>query len=111
MLTQRKLMRGHRRLLFYGRKTIFKMQWPEIEALVYSEHDRPRQILGQKVTEDGILITAFNPEAVDITVKKYKDDAQYPMEKWMRADILPYLFKAVRHFLMYILLIMGKIMW
>ncbi len=62
-------------------KLYSKMQWPEIEALVYSEHDRPRQILGQKVTEDGILITAFNPEAVDITVKNTKDDAQYPMEK------------------------------
>lgn len=58
-----------------------KMQWPEIEALVYSEHDRPRQILGQKVTDDGVLITAFNPDAEAITVKSTKDNKEYPMEK------------------------------
>ena len=58
-----------------------KMQWPEIEALVYSEHDRPRQILGQKVTDDGVLIRAFNPDAEAITVKSTKDNKEYPMEK------------------------------
>ncbi|MBB5263610.1 1,4-alpha-glucan branching enzyme [Catenibacillus scindens] len=62
-------------------KLYSKMQWPEIEALVYSEHDRPRQILGQQVTEDGILITAFNPDAIDITVKNTKNHREYPMEK------------------------------
>ena len=32
------------------------MQWPEIEALVYSEHNRPHNILGQHLVEDGLLI-------------------------------------------------------
>lgn len=62
-------------------KLYSKMQWPEIEALVYSEHDRPKQILGPKVTSDGILITAFNPEAVSMTVRNTSNHQEYPMEK------------------------------
>lgn len=62
-------------------KLYSKMQWPEIEALVYSEHDRPCQILGQQVTEDGILMTAFNPDAVAITARNTKTKKEYPMEK------------------------------
>ena len=33
---------------YMDEKLYSKMQWPEIEALVYSEHDRPRQILGPR---------------------------------------------------------------
>ena len=62
-------------------KLYSKMQWPQIEALVYSEHDRPHQILGPQVTEDGILIAAFNPEALEISVKNTKNGKEYPMEK------------------------------
>lgn len=32
------------------------MQWPEIEAIIYSEHDRPKQILGPHKVEDGVLV-------------------------------------------------------
>lgn len=35
------------------------MDWPEIEAVVYSEESEPRKILGPRVTEDGILIQSF----------------------------------------------------
>ena len=35
------------------------MDWAEIEAVVYSEENHPRDILGPRVTEDGILIQAF----------------------------------------------------
>ena len=66
---------------YMDEKLYSKMQWPEIEALVYSEHDRPRQILGPQVTPDGILIAAFNPEAAAITVKALDDGSLYPMEK------------------------------
>ena len=31
------------------------MQWPEIEAIIYSEHDRPKQILGPHKVEDVCL--------------------------------------------------------
>ena len=39
------------------------MDWPEIEAVVYSEESEPRKILGPRVTEDGILIQSFLPNA------------------------------------------------
>ena len=35
------------------------MDWPEIEAVVYSEESEPRKILGPRVTENGILIQSF----------------------------------------------------
>ena len=37
------------------------MDWAEIEAVVYSEENHPRDILGPRVTEDGVLIQAFSP--------------------------------------------------
>ena len=37
------------------------MDWPEIETIVYSEESEPRRILGPRVTEDGILTSAFCP--------------------------------------------------
>ena len=46
-----------------GDKLFQYMQWPEIEAIVYSEHDRPKQILGTHETEDGEVVQAFFPEA------------------------------------------------
>lgn len=44
------------------------MNWPEIEALVYSEHDNPHQILGAHVTEQGILFGAYDPDATAVKV-------------------------------------------
>ena len=32
------------------------MDWPEIEAVVYSEESEPKKLLGPRVTPDGILI-------------------------------------------------------
>jgi len=55
------------------------MQWPQIEALMYSEHDIPHQILGQHITEEGVLITAYIPTAVRMAVKNTKTDKEYPM--------------------------------
>ena len=55
------------------------MNWPEIEAVVYSEHDNPHQVLGPKVTPDGVLIAAFDPDAKEafaVTGAK-----EIPMEK------------------------------
>ena len=60
-------------------KLYSKMQWPEIEALVYSEHDRPKQILGQHLTPDGLLIAAFIGDAKAVTVKDTKSGQLYPM--------------------------------
>ncbi|MBQ6660649.1 MAG: 1,4-alpha-glucan branching protein GlgB [Lachnospiraceae bacterium] len=44
--------------------TLYKlMNWPEIEAIVYSEHDNPHQVLGVHSTKYGKLYTAFDPNA------------------------------------------------
>ncbi len=57
------------------------MNWPEIEAIVYSEHDIPQQVLGQKVTDDGILIQGFLPDAVSMEVHVDTNKKIYPMER------------------------------
>ncbi len=44
------------------------MDWAGIEALVYSEEDHPHRYLGAKVTEDGILYTAFFPDSSGINL-------------------------------------------
>lgn len=50
-------------------KVYDRMDWAGIEALVYSEEDHPCDILGPHVTEDGILIEAFRPDAEEMSVK------------------------------------------
>lgn len=56
------------------------MDWAEIEGIVYSDHDNPHRILGPHVTEEGILIQAFIPTAVAITVRMNRTGKEYPME-------------------------------
>ena len=57
------------------------MDWPEIEAVVYSEEYAPREILGPHVTSDGVLVQCFFPGADKVTVKTTKDGKEYPMSK------------------------------
>ncbi len=57
------------------------MDWAEIEAIVYSEHDHPEQVLGPRRVRGGILIQAFLPGAETMFVKNGKDRKLYPMEK------------------------------
>ena len=57
------------------------MDWPEIEAVVYSEEYAPREILGPHVTGDGVLVQCFFPGADKVTVKTIKDGREYPMSK------------------------------
>lgn len=56
------------------------MDWTEIEAVVYSEEDHPRRILGPHVTKHGVLIQAFVPYARKLEVKVTKTGKLYPME-------------------------------
>lgn len=69
------------------------MDWAEIEALVYSEEDRPHDILGPHVTEDGILIQAFIPTArqiiVQITGKKESYEMTLEDEAGFYAVLIP----------------------
>ncbi len=57
-----------------------KMDWAEIEAVVYSEEDRPLDFLGPHIHEEGILIQAFLPGADKVSVKDVKTGTLYPME-------------------------------
>lgn len=57
------------------------MDWPEIEAVVYSEEDCPHKILGAHKTEEGVLYQAFFPNAKEISLKITKNEKVYPMEK------------------------------
>ena len=55
------------------------MDWAEIEAVVYSEEDHPKRILGPRVTEEGVLIQCFLPGEKKVYVKTLKDNQLYEM--------------------------------
>lgn len=55
------------------------MNWPEIETIVYSEHDNPHQLLGAHKVEAGILVTAFLPNAKEVILKLKGTNREYPM--------------------------------
>lgn len=55
------------------------MDWAEIEAVVYSEENQPRNILGPHRTEDGILIQGYFPDAVSAEVLLTKGKRKIPM--------------------------------
>lgn len=57
------------------------MNWPEIEAVVYSEENHPRRILGPHITEDGILIQCFFPMVEKVSVKTISDHKLFEMMK------------------------------
>ena len=56
------------------------MDWPEIEAVVYSEENEPKKILGPRVTPEGILIQCFLPGAAQAKILTTKDRKEYEME-------------------------------
>lgn len=56
------------------------MDWPEIEAVVYSEESEPKKLLGPRVTPDGILIQCFLPDARQVKVVLTKGRQEYEME-------------------------------
>ena len=44
------------------------MDWAGIEEIVYSESANPEQLLGPHLVKEGLLIQAFIPTAVSISV-------------------------------------------
>lgn len=56
------------------------MNWPQIEAVVYSECDHPLDLLGPHITKDGVLIQTFQPEAVSVSVELVSTGKVIPME-------------------------------
>jgi 1,4-alpha-glucan branching enzyme len=58
------------------------MNWEAIEAIVYSEHDNPHEILGPHKTENGVIIQCFFPNASEVKVKTESTHSeQYEMEQ------------------------------
>ena len=57
------------------------MDWPEIEAVVYSECQEPAAILGPHMTDDGVLIQTFLPTAEAVTVVLNGTGKTYDMEQ------------------------------
>ena len=45
------------------------MNWPLIEGIEYTDIDNPKDVLGQHIIEDGVLIQAFVPDADKVEVK------------------------------------------
>ena len=67
-------------------KTVYDyMNWAGIEAIVYGEETAPRDVMGPRLTPDGVLIQGFFPGAKSAVVavgnKKYQmeleDEAGY----------------------------------
>ena len=56
------------------------MDWPAIETVVYSEADKPQDVLGIFQLKKGVLIQVFWPKATGIKVKLKGDKKLYPME-------------------------------
>lgn len=56
------------------------MNWPEIEAITYSEHDMPHTILGPHKTPDGILIHTYMPTAKSVAVLLTEKSQEVPIE-------------------------------
>ncbi len=57
------------------------MNWPRIEAVVYSEEDEPQEILGPHKVKGGTLIQAFLPTAVRMEVILKDTGKAVEMEK------------------------------
>ena len=55
------------------------MDWAEIEAVQYSEEKYPRNILGPRVTLEGILIQCFFPEEEKVSLRTLSDRKLHAM--------------------------------
>ena len=56
------------------------MNWPRIEGIIYSEEDKPHEILGPHVTGKNVLFQTFQPGAKNVNIIT-KDGGKYEMEK------------------------------
>ncbi|RDU23289.1 1,4-alpha-glucan branching enzyme [Anaerosacchariphilus polymeriproducens] len=63
-----------------NKKLYEQMDWPRIEAIVYSEECMPYDVLGPHVIKQGIIIQTFIPYATKVALKDLKDKKKYSME-------------------------------
>ncbi len=58
------------------------MDWEAVEAIIYSEHDNPHEILGPQKTEKGVVIHCFFPNACEVNVNlQSTHQERYKMEQ------------------------------
>ncbi|MFG6356635.1 MAG: 1,4-alpha-glucan branching protein GlgB [Acetatifactor sp.] len=57
------------------------MNWPAIEEIVYSECDHPHDLLGPHKVGTQVLVQAFYPGAVAMTLQILKSGREYPMDR------------------------------
>lgn len=57
------------------------MNWPAIEEIVYSECDHPHDLLGPHKVGTQVLVQAFYPGAVAMTLQLLKSGREYPMDR------------------------------
>lgn len=56
------------------------MNWPEIEAVIYSEEDNPHRLLGPHTAGSSILLQTFQPGAQQVTVVIAENGKEVQME-------------------------------
>ncbi|MBO5550546.1 MAG: 1,4-alpha-glucan branching enzyme, partial [Lachnospiraceae bacterium] len=57
------------------------MDWAEIEAVTYAEEDHPKSVLGAHPVRGGqTLVTAYKPDAAEVSVKVKGSGAPVKME-------------------------------
>lgn len=72
------------------------MNWERIESIVYSDNCEPGKVLGAHLTDKGILIQAFFPDATDVCVVYGKTKKVQKMEKADEAGFFATLIKGKR---------------
>ena len=58
-----------------------RVDWPEIEGLVYSECSHPMELLGAHMCRDGMLVQVFRPDAVEAEIHIAGRKKAYACEK------------------------------
>ncbi len=56
------------------------VNWSDVESVIYSECSNPKEILGARVTDSGILVQAFFPNAQSVKVRNLRSNKLYEME-------------------------------
>lgn len=67
------------------------MNWPLIEAIIYSESDQPHELLGAHPVSGGVLVQVFEPNALNVSVVVKNDEYKMVMvdEEGFYAALLP----------------------
>ena len=60
---------------------LYELDLATMEAIAYSEEDRPQKVLGAHQIEEGTVIQCFLPYASEVSVKVLPEGKLYPMEK------------------------------